>query len=116
MDNNQPTHPENRTYPVLNFIAAMFKIMGVLTAIAGIVSAINYTSHIDLNDVIAPSLVIGGLWLGLCFFAMAELIKVATNISSDTYQVLKHLKSNNNEKADVDNIIENIIKNRISSN
>ncbi|HOD17755.1 MAG TPA: hypothetical protein PKJ14_03820 [Candidatus Cloacimonadota bacterium] len=79
-------------YPALETLIFIYKLVGWVLIIAGL---IGLGVMAEKSALIAFVILIVALIFALLFFAYAESIKVLTDISSFTYQILKNMKSKN---------------------
>jgi len=83
-------HEGSIKYPALNTLVVVYKILGWILIIGGVLGALAY---IEESVIASIAIAIGGVIFGIMALAAAESIKVMTDISSFSYQILKHLKS-----------------------
>lgn len=77
-------------YPALNTMSSVLSIVGWLFLIGGIIGGLSY---VDKSIFTGIMILVSAVISSIMSFAAAEMIKVMTNISSNTHQILKHLKS-----------------------
>ncbi|MDD5690057.1 MAG: hypothetical protein PHQ76_07285 [Caldisericia bacterium] len=77
-------------YPALNTVAIIYIILGWAILIFGIISSIYVFS--EVNEISGVVIFISTLFLAISTFAISELIKVLTDMSSFLYQILNFLK------------------------
>ena len=84
---------QSRRYPALRIIAVVLKVLAVITAIAGLVGGLSFSSltapsYFPNAGAISGLAMLGGLMLGLCYalflWASAEMINVALDIEENT--------------------------------
>ncbi len=85
----------DKVYPALNFIAFLLKFAGWVYIIIAFVSAAKlFSSGSEASAVIGILVLAGALFLALMSFAIAETIKVFTDISSSAFKILQCIKKN----------------------
>jgi len=90
------SHPHSRQYPALRIIAVILKILAVVTAVGGILSAlaagsVPATPYFPSGGAISALIVLVGILAGLCsalfLWASAEMIYVLLDIEENTRRV-----------------------------
>jgi protein-S-isoprenylcysteine O-methyltransferase Ste14 len=81
---------QSRRYPALRIIAVVLKILAVITAIAGLVGGLSFTSltgssYLPYAGALSGlAVILGGLCYALFLWASAEMINVALDIEENT--------------------------------
>jgi hypothetical protein len=89
VENDVDLHEEGLKYPALNGLVIIYTILGWVLLIGGLIGAIKLSD----NTIAMVLTIVASVILAIFSFASAESIKVMTDISSFSYQILKHLKS-----------------------
>ena len=80
----------NHRYPALRIISVVVKILAVITAVAGLIGGLSFTSLSGSNflpytgGLSALAIILGGLCYALFLWASAEMINVAVDIEENT--------------------------------
>ncbi len=93
-DNISSYSNTDRMYPVLNMISTIFKVAAGLIILIGIIIVIVTTKAGYSSLLSASAILFYAVIIAIVVYAFAEMIKVMTDISSTSFQILNQLKQN----------------------